>query len=511
MLALAAMAFAIPLHFEPNNSSLNSRIRFSAVTNRYTLELSDTAIAVHFRGGSLGNGTVRLNIPRTRPEGAEELAAKSNYYLSSDPSKWRTGIPNFARVRYRDVFRGVDLGVYGNGERIEYDWIVTPGADPRSIRFSFTGASKVRIDPSGDLVLETSGGEVRHTRPRILQSGREIAGRFVLKGTEVRFGIGPFDRRKPLTIDPVLVVNTGFGGGGITIFDLNGRVLGHESDTGTGIATDSHGNIYVTGTTFSTNFPLVDSLQSAPAQACGRNCDFSSVFVTKLSPDGSTILYSTYIGAPSAATQGYGGPDLAASIAADAGGTIYVTGTTSGANFPGVTTTAGGTDAFLLRLNPQGALIGTLLFGGSADDAGTSIVLGPDGFIYLAGSTQSPDFPVTQNAYHAVSPTLNKVFLVKIGFNSAFGPTKGTVLYSTLIGPGTSAAVAVDAGGNAYLAADTTFASWPTTSGAAQPACAGSNCADIGIAKIDPLGQKLLYGTFLGGSQAKSLVGSTRC
>ena len=83
MLALAAMAFAIPLHFEPNNSSLNSRIRFSAVTNRYTLELSDTAIAVHFRGGSLGNGTVRLNIPRTRPEGAEELAAKSNYYLSS--------------------------------------------------------------------------------------------------------------------------------------------------------------------------------------------------------------------------------------------------------------------------------------------------------------------------------------------------------------------------------------------------------------------------------------------
>ncbi len=183
------MALAIPLHFEPNQGQLNPEVRFSAVTNRYTLELSDTAITMNSPGGS-----VRLNLPRTRPEGADELASKSNYYLGSDPSKWRTGIPNFARVRYRNVFHGVDLAVYGNGERIEYDWIVAPGADPRSIRFSFSGASKIRVDPGGDLILETSGGEVRHTRPRITQAGREIAGRFVFKGAEVRFEIGPYDR-----------------------------------------------------------------------------------------------------------------------------------------------------------------------------------------------------------------------------------------------------------------------------------------------------------------------------
>jgi hypothetical protein len=140
------------------------------VTNRYTLELSDTAIAINFQGGS-----VRLNLPCSKPEGVEELAAKSNYYFGGDPSQWRI------------VFRGVDLAVYGNGQRIEYDWIVAPGGDPRSIRFSFTGASRMRVDPGGDLILEAGGGEVGHTRPRILQSGREIAGRFVLRGGEVRF------------------------------------------------------------------------------------------------------------------------------------------------------------------------------------------------------------------------------------------------------------------------------------------------------------------------------------
>lgn len=507
MLALAAMALAIPLHFEPNRGQLNPQIRFSAVTHGYTLELSDTAIAMNFRGGS-----VRMKLPHTKPEAVDELAAKSSYYLGSEPSQWRTGIPNFARARYRNVFRGVDLAVYGNGQRIEYDWIVAPGADPRSIRFSFSGASKMRVDPDGDLILETSGSEVRHTRPQISQSGNEISGRFVLKGDEVRFEIGPYDRSKPLIIDPVLVVDTGFGVRNSYNTGMGGAPIIID-DTGTGIATDSAGNIYVTGTTFSINFPLVNSLEGAPSQAC-RQC-FSSVFVTKLSPDGSTLLYSTYIGAPSAATQ-LTFALQPASIAADAGGTVYITGATSGVNFPGVTATAGGKDAFLLRLNPQGALLGTLLLGGSADDAGTSIVLGPDGFIYLTGTTQSPDFPVTQNAYRAALPAPNSVFLVKIGFNSAFGTTKGAVIYSTYVGPTqmyavgtTAAAVAADNGGNAYIAVETNSTGWPTNSGAAQPACAGTsaNCSDIVVAKLDPQGQKLIYATYLGGSQMETLGG----
>jgi uncharacterized protein (TIGR03437 family) len=326
-----------------------------------------------------------------------------------------------------------------------------------------------------------------------------VAGRFGSK-------IGPYDRRKPLIIDPVLVVNTGFGSGSSFNTGMGGAPVIID-DTGTGIATDSSGNIYITGTTYSTNFPLVDPVEGAPSQGCViQLCVFNSVFVTKLSPDGSTLLYSTYIGGSPAAIQLDYIP-LPASIAADPGGTVYVTGAASGVNFPGVTATAGGSDAFLLRLNPQGALLGTLLFGGSADDAGTSIVLGPDGDIYLAGTTQSSNFPVTPNVYGKSLTGSISVFLVKISFNSIFGPTNGAVLYSTYVGPGTWASVAADAGGDAYIAAATTSAGWPTTSGAVQPACAGTICADIAIAKLDPLGQKLIYATYLGGSQMETLGG----
>lgn len=494
MLALFALALATPLHFEPNRG----QSRFAGVTRRYTLELSDTAIAMNFHGGS-----VRLNLPRTKPEGVDELAAKSNYYLGSDS---RTGVPNFARVRYRNVFRGVDLAVYGHDQQVEYDWIVGPGADPRAIRFSFTGASNMRLNREGDLVIETAGGEVRHTRPRIFQSGHEIVGRFVVDGRQVRFKVGAYDKGKALIIDPVLVVNASFGGSGI-VYTFPGE-HGVFEDTGLGIATDSSGNIYVTGTTFSTDFPLVNSLEGAPSQQPCPECKFSSVFVTKLSPDGGTLLYSTYIGAPSAAGPPLQTPSLLpASIAADSSGTVYVTGTTSGANFPGVTTTAGGNDAFLLRLNPQGGLMGVRLFGGSANDAGTSLVLGPDGIVYLAGTTQSSDFPVTQNAYAGTSSGPSRVFLVKVSFNSFFGPANGTVIYSTVVGLGTSAAVAADAGGNAYIATATTSTAWPTTAGAVRASCAGTSCADIVVAKLDPLGQKLIYATYLGGSQTEKLGG----
>ncbi len=251
---------------------------------------------------------------------------------------------------------------------------------------------------------------------------------------------------------------------------------------------------------------MVNSLQGAPSLQCSQYCAFNSVFVTKLAPDGSTLLYSTYIGAPSVATEIFGAPEPATSIAADPGGGVYVTGGTSGANFPGVKTTEGGSDAFVIRLDPKGAWIGTKLFGGSGNDVGTSIVLGPDGYIYLGGTTTSPDFPVTQNSYLTTLPGPTSAFLVKVGFNSALGTTSGTVLYSTYLGPGTSASVAADAGGNAYIAAATTSAAWPTTAGAAQPKCA-ANCTDIAVAKLDPAGQKLIYATYLGGSQAEAVGG----
>ncbi len=502
MIAVAALALAIPLHFEPVRGKTGAAAGFSAVAPRYTLRLTDEGVAMYFRGGAVG-----LKLPRTRPEGLDELAARSNYYLGSDPAEWRTGIPNYARVRYAHVFPGVDLVVYGRDQQIEYDWIVAPGADPGAIRFSFEGVSGVSIGRDGDLILGTGAGEIRHSRPRIFQDGRRVDGGFLVEGDEVRFQVGAYDRRKPLVIDPVLLVNQSFGGSGIS-FDFPGL---HTAlfDTGTGIATDSAGNIYITGTTHSLDFPVSNALQNGPTGPCQSFCAFSSVFVSKLSPDGSSLLYSTYIGAPPSAPAPWYSipPMLPAAIAVDTDGTAYVTGTTSGVNFPGVTATAGGNDAFLLRLSPQGALVASRLFGGSGDDAGTSIVLDSSGYVYLAGTTKSSDFPVSEGAYAAPAAGETNIFVVKILFNRIFGLPGGTLIYSAVAGPGTSASVAADAEGSAYIAGATTSTAWQTTSGAVQPMCKGTTCQDIVVAKLDPVGQKLLYATYLGGSAAETSSG----
>src|ERR1017187_3043368 len=210
MLALAALALTIPLHFEPNRGQAEPQARYVAVASQYMLVLSDTDVAMQFpRGGSL-----RMNIPRTVPEAADPLPGRTNYYLTSDPAVWRTGIPNYARVRYRSAFRGVDLVVYGDPQEIEYDWVVAAGADSSAIRFSCTGASHMRVDANGDMVLEAAGREIRHRKPCIYQvldgRRREIQGGFVLAHNGVRFRVGAYDKRRTLVIDPKLVYSTGF-------------------------------------------------------------------------------------------------------------------------------------------------------------------------------------------------------------------------------------------------------------------------------------------------------------
>ena len=339
----------------------------------YMLSLSDTAIAVHFPSG----GSLRMNIPHASPEAADPLPGKTNYYLSADPAIWRTGIPNYARVRYRSVFRGVDLAIYGDQQEVEYDWLVAPDGDPSAIRFSFTGASHVRVDANGDLVVLAAGREVRHRKPCIYQveegRRREIDGGFVLAHDgQVRFRVGAYDKRRLLVIDPKLVYATGFGGSGYVYTQL--RNFFYE-DSGAGIAVDRNGDAYVTGLAYSTDFPLVHSLEAAPSQA-----GFAAVFVAKLSADGSTLLYSTYVSVDST-SPGYPSPSVGVpAIAVDSNGNAYVTGNTDGAGFPGngIAVTVGYYHAFLLALNPNGALLAARLFGGSSEGAGTSIALGPE-------------------------------------------------------------------------------------------------------------------------------------
>ena len=284
-----------------------------AVASQYMLVLSDTDVAMQFpRGGSL-----RMNIPRTVPEAADPLPGRTNYYLTSDPAVWRTGIPNYARVRYRSVFRGVDLVVYGDPQEIEYDWVVAAGADPSAIRFSFTGASHMRVDANGDMVLEAAGRETRHRKPYIYQvldgRRREIQGGFVLANNGVRFRVGAYDKRRTLVIDPKLVYSTGFGGSGV-IGETNSYLW---EDSGAGIAVDQNGDAYVTGIAYSADFPLVNSLEAVPYDF------YQAVFIAKLSADGSTLLYSTYVALNNDSRFALVPP----AIAIDSNGNAYVTET----------------------------------------------------------------------------------------------------------------------------------------------------------------------------------------
>jgi len=504
MLLAAAIALSIPLHFEPNQGQAPAPTRFVAAAPEYTLFLSDTAVTMRFQH----SGTLTLNLPRARPEALDALPGRSNYYGGADRSTWRTNVPNYARARYGSVFPGVDLVIYGKSQQVEYDWVVAPGANPASIRFSFSGASRIRIDEAGDLVLDTPAGEVRHRKPYVYQSDaghvRQIDGAFVLSRGVVRFHIGAYDKRLPLVIDPKLVFAAGFGGSGIPWdFPQDHTPL---NDTGTGIAVDAAGNVYVAGTTFSWDFPQVNSKASGPTVRCSVNCVYRSTFVSKLSADGGTLLYSTYIAAPTGQTpaEEIGSP-LPGGIALNpTTGNVYVTGTTDGENFPlsGPASTAGGMDAFVVELDTNGSLVASTLIGGSGDDAGTSIALGTDGSLYLAGTTQSSNFPTTAGAYGTTLVTSGQnIFLTKMD------PAKLSTIYSTYLGPGASPVVVPDSSGNAYVAASTTYPSWTTTSGAAQTQCAGSPCADVILLKVNPAGSQLLYATYFGGSGTETLGG----
>jgi hypothetical protein len=436
-----------------------------------------------------------MNIPRAAPEAADRLPGRTNYYLGADAAAWRTGIPHYARVRYRSLYRGVDLVIYGNQDEIEYDWVIAAGADPSTIRFSFTGASGVRVDTNGDLVLEAADREIRHRKPCIYQvvdgRRREIDGGFVLAHHgQVRFRVGAYDKQRALAIDPTLVYSTGFGGSQEAGVVSRPNFFG---DNPTGIAVDRSGDAYITGLAYSTDFPFIHSLEAAPSQA-----GFSAVFVAKLSADGSTLLYSTYIAVDTTSIFALAPP----AIAVDSNGNAWVTGNTSGANFPlsegGTAATAGGYDAFLLALDPNGVLLASQLFGGSGDDAGTSIAFGPDGNLYLAGPTASPNFPTTPGAYRTAPVGLQDgqdLFLMQINPRIAISDSAGSqpIVYSTYLGPGSSPFAAVDASGNAYVSASTTSTAWTATAGVVQAKCAGQSCADAVALKMSPNGSSLLY------------------
>ncbi len=452
--------------------------------------------------------------------GAEELPGKSNYFIGNDPKKWRTNVPTYAKVRYQDVYPGVDLAYYGTqGGQLEYDFIITPGADAHSIKLSFQGDLRIRVDKgTGDLLLALAGTELRFRKPVMYQptSGSGLAtdrhaidGQFVLKGrNQIGFQVAAYDRRAPLIIDPVLLYSTFLGGG---MFNFGIRV-----------AVDASNCAYVTGTTDSSDFPTTAgefSTTLRPGAVCSayslgfyKNFPCPDAFVTKLDPTGTHMVYSTYLGGSKA--------DGATGISVDSSGNAYVTGITGSVDFPTtagafqITASAGRAHAFATKLNATGsALIYSTYLAGSGDEGSTNSALDPGGNLYVVGLTISPDFPTTRGAFQ---PALDAGSCIRRGtpkacadgFITKLNAQGSALVYSTYLGGSNDDVVlslAVDSAGNAYATGVTLSTDFPTAAplypSAGTATCGPQKtprpCVHAFVTKLNSAGTALAYSTYL--------------
>jgi hypothetical protein len=543
----------LPLSFEENLGQTAQEVRFVSHGSRYALFLMPQEAVISLqramprdlspfhrmaylralrKAHKAGITTVlRMHLEGTNPAvqiaGIDRLPGNVNYFIGKDPKGWRTDVPTYAQVKYKGIYPGVDLVFYGNHGRLEYDFVVAPGADPKVIELNLKGARKVRINSNGDLVLGVPDGEVALQRPAIYQnvsgSRHEIQGRYVLAASHrVTFAVANYDRSAPLVIDPVLNYSTYLGGSAV-------------GDIGSGIAVDSLGDAFVTGTTSSTIFP------STPG-GFGAGNAIGVAFVTEINPTGTALLYTTYLG-------GTGG-DFGFGIALDnsgsganPGGNVYVTGNTFSTDFP--TTAANALKSasagaavgtsFLSKINPTGSGLASLVYStylggtdgiGANPDVGEGVAADVNGNAYVTGlTTSSPgagdaNFPVTAaSAFQTTLGTTDgNAFLTRIDTTQV---GSASLAYSTYLGgSGANATssglqfgelaqgVAVGASQNAYIVGITTSSDFPTTNANAfQPNTAPPAAVALGtifVSRIDTSTTKapaasLVYSTYWGG------------
>ncbi|MBI3697828.1 MAG: SBBP repeat-containing protein [Acidobacteria bacterium] len=475
----------LPLSFERNRGQAGPGVEFVARGIGYRVFLSAGGMTVAVENTSLRMGLVGASAT-ARAEGLDPLPGTSNYFTGTDPARWRTGIPTYRRVRFRDVYPGIELVYYGRQGRVEYDFVVGPGADTGRIELLFEGADGVEIGSAGDLVFRTPGGELRQHRPQVYQhSGgarRPVAGKYRLTGkNRVRFEVESYDRGRALVIDPVLSYSTYLGGS--------------ESDSGYGIAVDTAGNAYITGETRSANLP------GAPGALQGSNGGGYDAFVIKLNAAGSAVVYATYLGGS--------GTDAGRSIAVDGAGNAYIAGFSASSNFPTTAgafqrTNRGSQNVFVCKLNPAGsALVYSTFLGGFGRDYVTAIAVNAAGEAFVTGGTSSSNFPLLepiQRDYRGGTGLLSSdAFVAKL---NAAG---SALVYSTYLGGASNDqgnGIAVDSAGSAYVAGQTASSGFPATAGAFQTSLGGFE--DAFVVKINAAGSVLVYSTFLGASSASS-------
>lgn len=504
-LSLASAAYkSLPLSFEANYGQTHDAVKFLSRGNGYSLFLcpGETVMALS-KPTTIGEksymsrkvitalhseletrAVLRMKLlganPKTNVTGVDELAGKSNYFIANNPTLWHTNISNYSKVKYEQVYPGIDMVYYGNQTQHEYDFVIAPRVNPNLIKLRFEGQQSLVIDALGDLVLRTANGDIIHNKPAVYQeregAKQSIEGRYVLKGkNEIGFDVGAYDESEPLVIDPSVSYSTFLGG--------------NDADAGNSIAVDSSGSVYVTGETSSTNFPTASGYQPFFG---GGTIYGGDAFVTKLNSTGSALVYSTYLGGSDV--------DRGKGIAVDGSGNAYITGETFSANFPLVNATQavrlGVSDAFVARLGPGGGvLFYSTYLGGYLGDSGAGIVVDGSGNAYVTGNTNGSNFPILGSPYQATyGGGSNDGFVVKLAINGAF-------LNSTYLGGNADDSgngIARDSSGNVYVTGSTASTNFPTAL-ALQPSF-GGGVFDAFVTKLNSSLSGASYSTYLGGS-----------
>ena len=446
--------------------------------------------------------------PSPRVAGLNKLPGKSNYFLGKDRKKWRTSVPIYAKVKYDSVYPGVDLVYYGNQGQLEYDFVVGSGADPRAIKFAFQGATKVAIDASGDLVAELDGREMRLHKPLVYQPEKRKSKltQDNIEGSYVLMGDNQVGFRVS-AYDPqkALVIDP--------VLKYSTYLGGSGDDWGSvfnnlrAIAVDPRGNAYVIGTTASTDFPTTaDAYQT---EFAGGGGGFINTFA------GGFAVGDVFVAKLNAAGNalvystylGGTGDDYGEGIAVDAAGNAYLAGMTDSTDFPAMnpiqTENAGLADLFLAKLNATGsALVYSTYLGGGDSDGDPMIALDQRGNLYFEAWTSSTDIP-TANAFQTESAGSVDIWVGKV---NAAGDA---LAYSTYLGGSDfevcGSDIVVDPAGNNYLNGFTCSTDFPTLN-PIQPENAGG--CDAFLTKLNPAGNALVYSTYLGGSDFEITLGT---
>jgi hypothetical protein len=494
----------LPLSFERNQGQADKSVKFLAHAGGATVLLTQREIvlaggAAPVRMRFVGTGTTPSIV------GVSPLAGEANYLIGNDPVKWHTHVPTYARVQYQQLYRGMDVAVYGDRQQLEYDVVAAPGADVGAFRLRFAGVERLTIDAVGDLVVHTASGQLRHRKPIIYQESngvrRQVSGGYVIRGRhEVGLRLAAYDTTQPVTIDPVLSYSTYLGADVAT--EQGGRA----------IAVGRDGSAYVFGETNSATFPQVNPLQPAPPLPYY----VPHLFLVKLNPAGTALVFSTYFGG-----SGTDVTTAAPAIAIDRNDNILLTGTTGSTDFPlknayqtEINRGVGGNDIFVTKFDATGSLVYSTYLGGVGEDEGTGIAVDRDGNAYVTGSTSAfnpsgvignaPDFPTTPGAFQRVCGGSVDNGMNCPGPNSPdaivakFDPNGGLVYSTRLGGDGsdTGMGIAVDPDGAAYVVGSTNSQNDFPANGY-QTRLAGG--LDAFVAKVSPSGQNLEYLTHLGG------------